>query len=120
MFFDGGLTFPPKPPYLGERTASESPMPAHAAVPNNSPLPVHLPSRPASSVAQCGDSKVFTDHGSPVTGHDTLEFLNLGLFDLLLSAVSCQLSARITPLECVVPRFRLLTPLECAVTKTRP
>jgi len=36
-----------------------------------------------------------------------------------LSAVSCQLSARISPLECAVPRFPALTPLECAVTKTR-
>ena len=36
----------------------------------------------------------------------------------LLSAVSCELSASVSPLECAVPRFPPLTPLECAVTKT--
>src|SRR5215472_7174791 len=31
---------------------------------------------------------------------------------------SC-IRSEVSPLECAVPRFRLLTPLECAVTKTR-
>src|SRR5215472_8326818 len=68
---------------------------AHAAVPNIPPLPVHLLLCPASGIAPCGDSAVLHR----------------------LSAVSRELSPRISLLECAVPRFLPPTPLECALTK---
>lgn len=48
----------------------------------------------------------------------TLNFRLSTSCGLLLSAVSCELSAPLSGLECALPRFPPLTPLKCAVTKT--
>ena len=69
--------------------------PAARVVPIAPVLPVHLPWFPASTEGARGDS--FSRSA--------------------MSTVGCQLSARISPLECAVPGFPALTPLECAVTK---
>ena len=97
-----------------------------------------LPSFPASvfpsapilhrdGAAACGDSRI--SHQSPLTNHQSLPWSRwdspLRLEQL---AVNCQLSTRLTPVECAVPsKHRVLpgfgrncpsvSPLECAVTQ---
>ena len=75
-----------------------------------------------------GDSRI--SHQSPLTNHQSLTWPRWDSpVRLELLAVNCQLSTRLTPLECAVPsKHRVLpgfgrncpsvSPLECAVAKT--
>src|SRR5207248_7073481 len=97
-----------------------------------------LPSFPASvfpsapilhrdDAAARGDSRI--SHQSPLTNHQSLPWSRWDSpVRLELLAVNCQLSTRLTPLECAVPsKHRVLpgfgrncpsvSPLECAVTQ---
>ena len=79
------------------------PAPVRSMFSFKNPCTVSPPSFPASGAAAHGDSRI--SHQSPVTNHQALPW---SCWDspvrLELSAVNCQLSTRLTPVECAVPK----------------
>ena len=79
------------------------PAPVRTMFSFKNPRTVSPPSFPASGAAAHGDSRI--SHQSPVTNHQALPW---SCWDspvrLELSAVNCQLSTRLTPVECAAPK----------------
>src|SRR5213080_1754466 len=79
------------------------PAPVRTMFSFKNPCTVSPPSFPASGEAACGDSRI--SHQSPLTNHQTLPWSCADSpVRLELSAVNCQLSTRLTPVECAVPK----------------